>query len=369
VNTKGLVKVTSVLRRNLAHLLLSSLSEVHLEQYQLTAVRRVTLHESRRGFGLIHGIRMVEEAGEMIVFLVDLEQEDRAVDWVARQCELHVPGHGTVYSEDVELISVRDREAQAIFPSSDKGPLTKQSPLVGISCVVQRGEANSVARVALDMGSSVPCVSFGHGMGLRDRVGLLRVAIPAQKEIIQLVVSPYDAETMMRLMIRAGELDRPGKGFIYLHPIRKGLIDTKITHGPARHVASMEQIIATLDELKGDMGWRKRAHKDLVPVDPSYLLLDLADISVICNEGTGQGLMKCAMRAGAGGATISRTKCLSASGSLPKGMSSAREVCNTCVPRSRLEEVIGALEEGNVFGEEASGEILIRRAPKAYTYF
>lgn len=369
MKTKRLAKVTCVLRRDLTPLLLSFFREVQLKEYQLTAVRRVALHEGRRGLGLIHGIRMVQEAAQMISFLVDLEQEDQVIDHVARQCELRVPGHGTVYSEQVELISLRDWEGQAIFPASDKNPLTRQAPLVGISCVVQRGEANSVARVALDMGASVPYISFGHGMGLRDRLGILRVAIPAQKEIIQLTVSPHDAETMMRLMIRAGELDRPGKGFIYLYPIRKGVIDTKITHGPARHVASMEQIIAALDELKGDMGWRKRAHKELVPVDPSYLLVDLADIAVICNEGTGQRLVKCAMRAGAGGATISLTKCLSASGSLPRGMSSAREICDMCVPYSRLEEVIGALEEGNVFGEEASGEILIRRAPKAYTYF
>ncbi len=155
MNKRRLVKVTSVLRRDLAHPLLSSLSRAQLQQYLLTAVRMVALHESRRGFGLIHGIRMVEEAAEMVSFLVDPGQEDQAIDHVAMQCELYVPGHGTVYSEEVGLIGPRDWDGGADFQASDRGPLTKQSPLVGISCVVQRGEANSVARAALDMGCSV----------------------------------------------------------------------------------------------------------------------------------------------------------------------------------------------------------------------
>jgi len=369
VNRERLVKVTSVVKRGLTRRLLSSLSRAGVRECQLTAVRAVTLHESRRWFGLIHGLRLVEEAADMVGFFVEPELEDQAIDYVARQCELNVPGQGTVYSEEVELISIRDWDGHASFPDSERGSLTKQSPLVGICCVVQRGEANSVARMALEMGLSVPYVSFGHGMGLRDKLGLLRIALPAQKEVIHLAVSSYDAETTMRMMIRAGELDLPGKGFIYLHPIRKGLTDTKITHGPARHVASMEQIIATLDELKGDMGWRKRSHKDLVQVDPNYMLLDLTDLVVICNEGKGQDLVRRAMRAGAGGATISRTKYLMAEGSKPKGMSSAREMCDMCIPQSRVEDVTRALEAGGLFGDEASGEIMIRRATKAYTYF
>lgn len=362
------VLITCIIKKGLTSTLLSRLAEAGVNDYGITPVRTLTLHESRRGFDLLHRFRLVEEPGEMVHFFVRPDQEEAALEHVARGCELTVPGRGSVYSEEVELLGWVQDIPGVVSPVLEGNPVVKQSSLVGISCVVQRGQANEVARVALDMGLCVPAVSFGQGMGIRDRLGLLRVAIPGQKEIVHIAASRYDAETLMRMMIRAGQLERPGKGFIYMYPIRKGVVDTKITHGLTRHVASVEQIIVALDELKGDMGWRRRAHRELVQVNPDYFLLDLLDLSVVCNEGTGKDLVKWAMKAGAGGATISRMKQFFEQGSRPKGVSSAREVCDICVAQDLMEDVISALEEGGLFQEEASGEIWLRKAPKAYTY-
>lgn len=368
MNKTRAFSITCIVKKGLTSTLLSGLVNVGVKDYGVTPVRILTLHESRRGLGLLDRFRLLEEPGEMIHFFVRPDQEEPALDYLARGCELRLPGRGTVYSEEVELLGCQQELSKMEFPVLEGVPATKQSSLMGICCVLQRGQANEVARVALDMGLSVPAVSFGQGMGIRDRLGLLRIAIPGEKEIIHVAASRYDAETLMRMMIRAGQLDRPGKGFIYLSPIRKGVVDTKITHGLTRHVASVEQIIAALDELKGDMGWRRRAQKELVEVNPEYFLLDLLDMMVVCNEGTGKDLVKSAMKAGAGGATISRMKQFFDEGSRPKGMSSAREVCDICVAKGLLEDVICALEEGGLLKEEASGEIWIRRVPKAYTY-
>jgi butyrate kinase len=39
-----------------------------------------------------------------------------------------------------------------------------------------------------------------------------------------------------------------------------------------------------------------------------------------------------------------------------------------CIAQGRVVDVTRALEEAGALGEEASGEIVIREAPKAYTY-
>lgn len=368
MNRTGAFLITCILKKRFTSSLLSRLAEAGVKDYGITPVRTLTLHESRRGLDLLHRFRLVEEPGEMVHFFVGPHQEEAVLDYLARGCELTIPGRGTLYSEEVEVLGSQQNIPELGFPVLEGRPAVKQSSLMGICCVLQRGQANEVARVALDMGLCVPAVSFGQGMGIRDKLGLLRVAIPGQKEIIHIAGSRYDSETLMRMMIRAGQLDRPGKGFIYMYPIRKGVVDTKITQGLTRHVASVEQIIAALDELKGDMGWRRRAHKELVQVNPDYFLADLLDLWVVCNEGTGKDLVKSAMRAGAGGATISRMKQFFEQDSRPKGMSSAREVCDICVAQDLLEDVVSALEKGGLFQEEASGEIWLRKAPKAYTY-
>jgi len=303
-----------------------------------------------------------------VVFFVDPLLEEHALDSVIRYAELTLPGRGTVFSEQVEMIGPSGLQRDAGFAGESQGVGGKLSPLVGLCCIVQRGEANKVARVALDMGSGVPTVSFGIGTGIRDKLGLLRIAVPAQKEIIHLTLTPHDAETVMRMMVQAGELDQPGKGFMFSYPIRKGVVDTKITYGFRRHVASIEQIIATLDELKGDMGWRRRSERRVIEIDERYFIPDLLDLTLICNEGSGHELVKQAMAAGAGGATIGKLKHHCHQGSKPRGMSSAREACSMCIAPSQREPICQALKQAGAFDERASGEVLIRPAPRAFTY-
>lgn len=360
--------LTAVVKRGLTQSLLSALYGAGMTDCRMSPARTVVLQEKRKGLGLIQPFKLAEDQVDIIHLLVDPDREDHMLDFIIHHGELTLPGRGTVFSESVTLLepSALQREEKLIAPISVV--YKKQSPLTGLCCIVQRGQANMVARVALDMGACVPTVSFGYGTGVRDKLGLLRIAIPAEKEIIHLAVSGYDADMVMKMMIRAGNLDQPGKGFIYTHPIRKGLIDTKITRGITRHVASIEQIIATLDDIKGDIGWRRRSGKEMIETSDRYVLRDLMDLTLICNYGRGQDLVKEAMRAGAGGATISRMKYLSPSDGKSSGISPARESCSMAVQAKEKDRILDALIGAGAFDEQTCGQILVRPVPNAYTY-
>jgi hypothetical protein len=316
-----MIKVTAIVKRRLTQPLLSHLFMSGLNDLYVAPARTIILLEKSGGLGLIHFFKLAEDAAETVTFLVDPSQEEAALDTVIGHCELTLPGRGTAFNEQVHWIGLRDFCRQANNGGRQQQGFVKLSPLVGLCCIVQRGEANKVARVALDMGSGVPTVSFGIGTGVRDKLGLLRIAVPAQKEIIHLALSPHDAETVMGMMIQIGELDRPGKGFIYSYPIGKGVVDTKITYGFRRHVASIEQIIATLDELKGDMGWRRRSERRMIGIDPAHFMLNRMELTLICNEGTGHELVQQAMTAGAGGGDDRQAQT-----SLPSGTQAQRHV-------------------------------------------
>lgn len=368
MNSSRMIKITATLKRSLTKPFLQLLFTSGLTAWYVTAARTMVLREKRGGLGLIHVFRLVEDAADIVSFLVDPSQEERSLDFVINHCDLTLPGRGSVYSEEVDLISHFDFRNNSFLKDKVESFVRKPSPLTGICCIVQRGEANKIARVALDMGTGVPSVSFGNGTGIRDKLGLLRIAIPAQKEMIHLALSPHDAETVTRMMIRAGELDRPGKGFMYQFPIRKGWLDTKITDGLRRHVASVEQIIATLDEMKGDMDWRRHSNSQMLMIDTQYFISDLIDITILCNEGYGYSISKEAMNNGASGATISRMKQFFLDGVKPEKMSVAREACTICIPEKNLDGFVNFLQEYGAFDEAASSELIVRRSPKAYTY-
>jgi hypothetical protein len=363
-----MIKVTAVMKRSLTKLFLPHLFASGLTDWYVTAARTMILREKRGGLGLIHVFKLVEDAADIVSFLIEPSQEEQSLDFVIEHCDFTLPGRGSVFSEEVELVSPHDFRAESKLRYDPESLIRKPSPLVGVCCVVQRGEANRIARVALDMGAGVPAVSFGNGTGIRDKLGLLRIAIPAQKEVIHLALSPHDAETVMRMMIRAGELDRPGKGFMFNYPVRKGWLDTKITHGFRRHVASVEQIIAALDEMKGDMGWRRRSNSQMLMIDSDYFIYNLIDITIICNEGYGYTIANQAMDMGASGATICRSKQYFLEGSKPEKMSPAREACTICIPDTKVDEFIQGMENSGAFDEQTSSELLIRKSPKAYTY-
>ena len=61
-----------------------------------------------------------------------------------------------------------------------------------LSCVVcvlsDPGSGESLAKAALDLGICVPLVTFGTGNYMRDQLGLIRITISPEKEIVHRVI-------------------------------------------------------------------------------------------------------------------------------------------------------------------------------------
>jgi nitrogen regulatory protein PII len=90
-----------------------------------------------------------------------------------------------------------------------------------ITCVVQRGIANKIIAAARAAGSQGATVNFAKGMGIRERLGILGVAVDVEKEVIHIVVSTEQQERVFEQMYLAGELDTPGMGIMYVTPLEK----------------------------------------------------------------------------------------------------------------------------------------------------
>lgn len=90
-----------------------------------------------------------------------------------------------------------------------------------ITCIVQRGQADNIIRAAREAGSQGATVNFAKGMGIRERLGILGVAVDVEKEIIHVVVSTEQQDRVFKKMYLAGELDTPGMGIMYVTPLEK----------------------------------------------------------------------------------------------------------------------------------------------------
>jgi len=218
---------------------------------------------------------------------------------------LHEGKRGAVYC--VQCNHAEFMQAD-VFPGTitmEKIPgteITYNSHLTAIYCIVQKGMAEKVATAAIRAGSPEPTIVYGTGQGLRDKLGLLRIAISPEKELIRLVVDDYDAEPVFEAMVKQGKLDRPGMGYIYLLPVEQGIINMAAVTTNTNELASRHQVIKAIDELKGSSAWRTQNESE--KTSKRKFLTGVYRLNAVVEKGKGDKLIKAAIKAGAPGASI-----------------------------------------------------------------
>ncbi|CAA6605481.1 Nitrogen regulatory protein P-II [Rhodospirillaceae bacterium LM-1] len=106
--------------------------------------------------------------------------------------------------------------------------LTVLTDVALITCIVQRGNADVIVKAAQEAGAQGATIHFGRGMGVRERLGVLGVAVNVEKEIISIVVSLEQADRVFKRMYLAGNLDTPGMGIMFMKRLEK--VATYIPH-------------------------------------------------------------------------------------------------------------------------------------------
>lgn len=94
-------------------------------------------------------------------------------------------------------------------------------PIKLITAVVQRGKADAPVQAALRAGAPGATIVFGRGQGIRERLGLLGLAIQPEKEVIFIVVEERLVDRVLTAMVRAGDLDQHGVGFVWVTPVER----------------------------------------------------------------------------------------------------------------------------------------------------
>lgn len=90
-----------------------------------------------------------------------------------------------------------------------------------ITCIVQKGVADTVTKVAFEAGAQGATVNYATGSGVRERLGILGVAVEAEKEIVQIIVSSDQVDRIFDVIYLEAKLDTPGMGFMYVTKLEK----------------------------------------------------------------------------------------------------------------------------------------------------
>lgn len=258
---------------------------------------------------------------EVVQILTPESEVDHVMQQIVSSGRLQLAGAGAIYSIKCDNIAVsegyplweeQDHETQL----EEKTLLSFKKDLTGIFCIAEGQMTETIARAAVQTGGPGPTISYCLGRGIRDRLLLLRIAKSAEKEFIQTVVENCDADPVFNAMANAGRIDEPGRGFIYRVPIEKGLNNIASVFGMARHSASFQQIVAAIDDLKGDRHWRDQSVLDMDNSGGGFgfgggklkqrkYLEDFTMLTCVAKRTATETLTDAALSAGAPGASIS----------------------------------------------------------------
>jgi nitrogen regulatory protein PII len=305
-------------------------------------------------------------------FTVPRESTREVIESIINVAGLDVPGRGTVFSQDLMEFSKEPPVVDLDFLKT-RSSVNQEVELVRnlsyVNCVLSTpGSGDHLARIALDLGICVPLITFGTGNDIRDQLGLIRITISAEKEIVHLIMPEEDSQSIIRLLIEQARLDRPGRGFIYQTPVSIGLIDTRLKIGMQRHAASLEQIIAAIDSLKSGTSWRRRLDADQQERAGSQSMMpqDNCEVSIISEEDRIDMLREACLRVGAMGATTSRVLPQAAIGA--GGITSTMIRSAISVPADIIDNVVDELLDVSTIKKDVSDRIQVLDSPAAYVH-
>jgi hypothetical protein len=361
---KSAAQLTCTIYNSVADRALATLQEIGVKEYHSQPSRATVLRRREGLWGIGAGLVLEEEPATRLVFHVPVEASEDALQAVIAACGLQIPGRGSAVCDLVEIAaeSVWDAPQVASFDGPNAVPL--RGDLSSIVCTVQQDRGNHIARSALDLGVPMPQVTTGEGTGLRDKLSLIRITVPAAKEIVHVTVSQQESDEIFASLITAGRINEIGSGFIYESPDTRGIINNMVVRGQ-QHSASMEQLIAAVDTMQGSSDWRRRA---LSEESQGYRYLnDLVCMILVCNEGHASDLVIAAMASGAAGATISKQSYARFDGELG-AISPARETAELIVGQGAVDGIYEALQEAGLYEDDKSGFIALKKVSVACTH-
>ncbi len=106
-----------------------------------------------------------------------------------------------------------------------KNNITYLTDVALITCVVNSGKSDVILKAARDAGALTGALSHhAKGYGVRERLGILGVAIETEKEVVTIVVSSEQQDTVSNSICQAGKFHLPGNGYLYITPLDKAAV-------------------------------------------------------------------------------------------------------------------------------------------------
>lgn len=90
-----------------------------------------------------------------------------------------------------------------------------------IVTIVRKGWGDKVLEASMKAGAEGGTILYGRGVGVHEMQKILGVSIEPEKEIVLSITYPDKNEAILREIVRATDLEKPGAGIAFVVPVEK----------------------------------------------------------------------------------------------------------------------------------------------------
>ena len=99
--------------------------------------------------------------------------------------------------------------------------MTVLSDVSLITCIIQRALGDDIVSAAQDAGAQGATIYFARGTGVRERLGILGVAVEVEKAVVNIIAANDQVDRIFEHLYVVAELGTPGRGLMYVTPLEK----------------------------------------------------------------------------------------------------------------------------------------------------
>ncbi|OGN97563.1 MAG: transcriptional regulator [Chloroflexi bacterium RBG_13_51_36] len=90
-----------------------------------------------------------------------------------------------------------------------------------IITIVKRGWGDKVLEASMNAGAEGGTIVMGRGVGVHEKQAILGIQIEPEKEIVLSVTYPEKDEAILREIVQACNLEKPGAGIAFVVPVER----------------------------------------------------------------------------------------------------------------------------------------------------
>lgn len=151
---------------------------------------------------------------EIVIMGADKELVDKVCPILVDKFGFNKKSKGILYTIPVGIFVGKEVEKYDINTGDDN-----MYKLINI--IVEKGHAQSVIEFANEAGARGGTVLNARGSGTAQTVKLFNIEIEPEKEIVMIIANNNDYEKIVNSLVEKLEIEKPGKGIIYVQDINK----------------------------------------------------------------------------------------------------------------------------------------------------